>query len=145
MQDALDENGTDAKASGTGTLIVEFENGRTYMIDQNGNVTGPLIAPEETEEPETGGSIETMLYGVIEIKWLMGDTNFVSETANAPVIKTDIPNTTMKLVKYENGNWVEGTDYDYKAGNGTEDNRESRWANAEVEIDYGEGNQKIKS
>ena len=145
MQNALDENGTDANASGTGTLIVEFENGRTYVIDQNGNITGPLTVPEETEEPETGGSINTMLYGVIEIKWLMGDTNFVSETANAPVIKTDIPNTTMKLVKYENGNWVEGADYNYKAGNGTEDNRESRWANAEVEIDYGEGNQKIKS
>ena len=145
MQDALDENGTKADASGTGTLVVEFENGRTYMIDQNGNVTGPLEAPEETEEPETGGSIATMANGVIEIRWLMGDTNFVSETANAPVIKTDIPNTTMKLVKYENGNWVEGTDYNYKAGTGTADNRESRWANAEVEIDYGEGNQKIKS
>ena len=39
MQEALDENGTNANASGTGTLIVEFENGRTYMIDQNGNVT----------------------------------------------------------------------------------------------------------
>ena len=145
MQDALDENGTNANASGTGTLIVEFENGRTYMIDQNGNVTGPLEAPEETEEPETGGSIATMTNGVIEIKWLMGDTNFVSQTANAPVLKTDIENTTMKLVKYENGNWVEGTDYNYKAGTGTADNRESRWANAEVEIDYGEGNQKIKS
>ena len=127
-------------------FIVEYlDSKRSYLVDEDGNITGPLITPEETEEPETGGSIDTMLYGVIEIKWLMGDTNFVSETANAPVIKKDIPNTTMKLVKYENGNWVEGTDYDYKAGNGTEDNRESRWANAEVEIDYGEGNQKIKS
>ena len=137
MQEALDENGTDANASGTGTLIVEFENGRTYMIDQNGNVTGPLEAPEETEEPETGGSIATMTNGVIEIKWLMGDTNFVSQTANAPVLKTDIPNTTMKLVNYDtNGTPVYSTDYNYE---------ENRWANAEVEIDYGEGNQKIKS
>ncbi len=127
-------------------FIVEYlDSKRSYLVDYDGNITGPLIAPEETEEPESGGTEFTMLYGVIEIKWLVGDTNFVSETANAPVIKTDIPNTTMKLVKYENGNWVEGTDYDYKAGNGTEDNRESRWANAEVEIDYGEGNQKIKS
>ena len=137
MQDALDENGTNANASGTGTLIVEFENGRTYMIDQNGNVTGPLEAPEETEEPETGGSIATMKNGVIEIKWLMGDTNFVSQTANAPVLKTDIENTTMKLVSYDtNGTPIESTDYNYA---------ENRWANAEVEIDYGEGNQKIKS
>ena len=78
-----------------------------------------------------------MLYGVIEIKWLMGDTNFVSQTANAPVLKTDVPNTTMKLVSYDtNGTPIESTDYDYE---------ENRWANAEVEIDYGEGNQKIKS
>ena len=127
-------------------FIVEYlDSKRSYLVDEDGNITGPLIAPEETEEPDEGGTEFIMTTGVIEIKWLMGDTNFVSETANAPVIKTDIPNTTMKLVKYENGNWVEGTDYDYKAGKGTEDNRESRWANAEVEIDYGEGNQKIKS
>ena len=127
-------------------FIVEYlDSKRSYLVDEDGNITGPLIAPEETEEPDEGGTEFIMTSGVIEIKWLMGDTNFVSETANAPVIKKDIPNTTMKLVKYENGNWVEGTDYDYKAGNGTEDNRESRWANAEVEIDYGEGNQKIKS
>ena len=127
-------------------FIVEYlDSKRSYLVDEDGNITGPLIAAEETEEPDEGGTEFIMTTGVIEIKWLMGDTNFVSETANAPVIKTDIPNTTMKLVKYENGNWVEGTDYDYKAGNGTADNRESRWANAEVEIDYGEGNQKIKS
>ena len=127
-------------------FIVEYlDSKRSYLVDEDGNITGPLIAPEETEEPDEGGTEFIMTTGVIEIKWLMGDTNFVSETANAPVIKKDIPNTTMKLVKYENGNWVEGTDYDYKAGNGTADNRESRWANAEVEIDYGEGNQKIKS
>ena len=127
-------------------FIVEYlDSKRSYLVDEDGNITGPLIAPEETEEPDEGGTEFIMTTGVIEIKWLMGDTNFVSETANAPVIKKDIPNTTMKLVKYENGNWVEGTDYDYKAGTGTADNRESRWANAEVEIDYGEGNQKIKS
>ena len=126
-------------------FIVEYlDSKRSYLVDEDGNVTGPLIAPEETAEPDEGGTEFIMTTGVIEIKWLMGDTNFVSETANAPVIKTDIPNTTMKLVKYENGNWVEGTDYDYKAGTGTADNRESRWANAEVEIDYG-NNQKIKS
>ena len=69
-----------------------------------------------------------MANGVIEIKWLMGDTNFVSETANAPVIKSDLPTgTTMKLVHYdESGNPVNGTDYDYN---------ENKWANAEVEID----------
>ncbi len=119
-------------------FVVEYlDSKRSYLVDEDGNITGPLIAPEDTEEPETGGSIDTMLYGVIEIKWLMGDTNFVSETANAPVIKSDLPTgTTMKLVHYdESGNVVDGADYDYIAGTGTTDNTSSKWANAEVEID----------
>ena len=110
-------------------FVVEYlDSKRSYLVDEDGNITGPLIAPEETEEPESGGQSFEMGYGVIEIKWLMGDTNFVSETANAPVIKSDLPTgTTMKLVHYdESGNPVDGTDYDYN---------ENKWANAEVEID----------
>ena len=137
MDDQFNLNGTKADADGTGPIIVTMDDSnRQYMIDTNGNVTGPLKAPEETPEPQTGGSIETMKYGVIEIKWLLGDTNYVSETPNAPTIKEDLPEgTTMELVRYENGNWVSGTDYNYVAGSGTEDNRESRWANAKVTID----------
>ena len=137
MDDQFGLNGTKADAEGTSPIIVTFdESNRQYMIDENGNITGPLEAPEETPEPEAGGSIATMDYGVIEIKWLLGDTNYVSETPNAPTIKTDLPEgTTMELVRYENGNWVSGTDYNYVAGSGTTDNRESRWANAKVTID----------
>ena len=137
MDDQFGLNGTKADAEGTSPIIVTFdESNRQYMIDENGNITGPLEAPEETPEPEAGGSIATMDYGVIEIKWLLGDTNYVSETPNAPTIKEDLPEgTTMELVRYENGNWVSGTDYNYVAGSGTEDNRESRWANAKVTID----------
>ena len=136
MQDALDENGTKADASGTGTLIVEFENGRTYMIDQNGNITGPLKAPEIAEPTEGRGTLDTRKNGVIEIKWLIGNTNYVSDKPNSPILKTDIPNTTMKLVNYDtNGTPIESTDYNYE---------ENRWANAEVEIDYG-NNKKMKS
>ena len=137
MDDQFGLNGTKADAEGTSPIIVTFyESNRQYMIDENGNITGPLEAPEETPEPEAGGSIATMEYGVIEIKWLLGDTNYASDTPNAPTIKTDLPEgTTMELVRYENGNWVSGTDYNYVAGSGTEDNRESRWANAKVTID----------
>ena len=79
-------------------FVVEYlESKRRYLVDEDGNITGPLTAPEETEEPETGGKEFTMKIGVIEIKWLIGDTNFVSDTANAPVIKTDIPNKTSKI------------------------------------------------
>ena len=127
MDDQFGLNGTKADAEGTSPIIVTFdESNRQYMIDENGNVTGPLKAPEETPEPETGGSIATMDYGVIEIKWLLGDTNYVSETPNAPKIKEDLPEgTTMELVKYENSNWVSGTDYNYD---------ENKWANAKVTI-----------
>ena len=127
MDDQFGLNGTKADAEGTSPIIVTFdESNRQYMIDENGNITGPLEAPEETPEPEAGGSIATMDYGVIEIKWLLGDTNYVSETPNAPTIKTDLPEgTTMELVRYENGNWVSGTDYNYD---------ENKWANAKVTI-----------
>ena len=127
MDDQFGLNGTKADAEGTSPIIVTFdESNRQYMIDENGNITGPLEAPEETPEPEAGGSIATMDYGVIEIKWLLGDTNYVSETPNAPTIKEDLPEgTTMELVKYENSNWVSGTDYNYD---------ENKWANAKVTI-----------
>ena len=127
MDEQFGLNGTKADAEGTSPIIVTFdESNRQYMIDENGNITGPLEAPEETPEPEAGGSIATMDYGVIEIKWLLGDTNYVSETPNAPKIKEDLPEgTTMELVKYENSNWVSGTDYNYD---------ENKWANAKVTI-----------
>ena len=127
MDEQFGLNGTKADAEGTSPIIVTFdESNRQYMIDENGNITGPLETPEETPEPEAGGSIATMDYGVIEIKWLLGDTNYVSETPNAPKIKEDLPEgTTMELVKYENSNWVSGTDYNYD---------ENKWANAKVTI-----------
>ena len=108
-----------------------------YLNNAIGGTTGEEVeGPQPTPEPEPGGSLETTDNGVIEIKWLKDDTYNVSETANAPVIKSDLPaNTTMKLVKYDGSNWIEGTDYDYKAGSGIADNTESKWANAEVTID----------
>ena len=141
----LKANGADATASGTNPITVTFNDSkRSYTIDANGNITeigeqepGEEVAePQPTPEPEPGGSLATTDNGVIEIKWLKDDTYNVSETANAPVIKSDLPaNTTMKLVKYDGSNWVEGTDYEYKAGSGTADNTSSKWANAEVTID----------
>ena len=109
-----------------------------YLNNAIGGTTGggEVEGPQPTPEPEPGGSLETTDNGVIEIKWLKDDTYNVSETANASVIKSDLPaNTTMKLVKYDGSNWIEGTDYDYKAGSGIADNTESKWANAEVTID----------
>ncbi len=128
MDNQFELNGTKADAEGSSPIMVTFtDTNRSYMIDENGNIIGPLEAPEDTEEPETGGQSFEMSYGVTEIKWLIGSTDYATETANAPVIKTDLEEgTTMKLVHYDgSGNAVEGTDYNYD---------ENRWANAEVDI-----------
>ena len=146
LNDEFKADNVDANAEDDteGIKITFEESGREYIIDENGNITEAgskepgeeVTEPQPTPEPEPGGSLATTDNGVIEIKWLKDDTYNVSETANAPVIKSDLPaNTTMKLVKYDGSNWVEGTDYDYKAGSGIADNTESKWANAEVTID----------
>ena len=102
--------------------------------------------PQPTPEPEQG---ETELSdadkanGIIEIKWLSGTSNKVSEEPNAPVIKTEgLPDgTTMELVRYtgegttERERWVVGTEYSYLPGEGSGDNTASKWANARVTID----------
>ena len=140
----LQKDGANAEDDAKGIKVTFEESGREYIIDENGNITEAgskepgeeVTEPQPTPEPEAGGSLATTDNGVIEIKWLKDDTYNVSETANAPVIKSDLPaNTTMKLVKYDGSNWGEGTDYEYKAGSGTADNTSSKWANAEVTID----------
>ena len=107
------------------------------------NVSTIPFEPGPTPEPEQG---ETQLSdadkanGVIEIKWLSGTSNKVSETPNAPQVKT-ISNGTMELVRYtgegstEKERWVAGTEYSYIPGEGSSDNTSSKWANARVTID----------
>ena len=130
MDDQFGLNGTKADAEGTSPIIVTFdESNRQYMIDENGNITGPYEQQEIVQPSGTDGILtqEDMKNGVIEIKWLTGTTDYASDKPNAPVIKTDLPEgTTMKLVHYDaSGNPVDGTDYNYD---------ENKWANAEVDI-----------
>ena len=145
LTEHIGEEGKDYSLSESEELpfIVEYlDSKRSYLVDGDGNITGPLKKPEETEETETGGTTFTMENGVIEVKWLAGNTNYAIDTPNVPTIKENLPEgTTMELVKYEEGengeegDWVSGTDYNYIAGTGTEDNNSSRWANARVTID----------
>ena len=128
--------------AGTSTDKLISKEDETIKIDlseiYDGKITDEeeVIEPQPTPEPEPGGSLATTDNGVIEIRWLKDDTYNVSKTANAPVIGSNLPaNTTMKLVKYDGSNWVDGTDYEYKAGSGIADNTSSKWANAEVTID----------
>ena len=128
--------------AGTSTDKLISKEDETIKIDLSEIYNGDIkdeeepIGPQPTPEPEPGGSLATTANGVIEIRWLKDDTYNVSKTANAPVIGSNLPaNTTMKLVKYDGSNWVDGTDYEYKAGSGIADNTSSKWANAEVTID----------
>ena len=130
-----------------------YANDTKYTDDSMSNVKSyidgiipeePFI-PQQTPEPEQG---ETELSdadkrnGVIEIKWLSGTSNNVTDTPNAPLIKEDLPDgTTMELVRYtgegstEQERWVAGTEYSYEPGTGSSDNTSSKWANARVTID----------
>ena len=121
------------------------ENSTQTEAEKRNNLAGELadmipFEPQETPEPGSGGEEFEMKYGVIEIKWLQGTTNNVTNVPNDPKIK-EISNGTMELVKYVEGGtteqerWVAGTDYEYIAGTGTADNNQSRWANARVTID----------
>ena len=119
-------------------IVTYLDSQRSYLVDEDGNITEPLTAPEEIkdEDIKTGGKEFNMSNGVIEIKWLAGNTNYVIDTPNEPVVTNDLQQgMTMELIKYEKGNWVSGTDYNYIEGSGTEDNNSSKWANARVTID----------
>ena len=125
-----------------------YANDTAYTDESLANVAGYLdeaipFQPQETPEPEetTDEELDTS-NGVIEIKWLRGNTDNVSSEPNAPVIKTDLPSgTTMEQVVYneagttEQERWVTGTEYSYEPGEGSSDNTASEWANARVTID----------
>ena len=95
---------------------------------------GDTFEPQPTPEPPTGGTaMEDMTNGIIEIKWLSGTSDKVSENPNAPVIKTDFTDgTIMEQVVFNGTDWESGTSYSYVAGTGTNDNTSSEWANARV-------------
>ena len=89
-------NSTTAEQEGMNSLMDEYTN---IMVEP----PAPF-EPQQTPEPEQG---ETELSdadkanGVIEIKWLSGTSNNVTDTLNAPIIKEDLPaGTTMELVRY---------------------------------------------
>ena len=134
-------NSVITEQEGMNSLMQEYAN----VMAEDSEIPDPEIPfePGPTPEPEQG---ETELSnadkanGVLEIKWLSGTSNKVSENPNAPQVKT-ISNGTMELVRYtgegstEKERWVAGTEYSYIPGEGSSDNTSSKWANARVTID----------
>ena len=111
----------------------EAENSNTKSI----TVKTEPFEPMPTPEPEGGGTaMSNRTNGIIEIKWLEGNTNKVASEPNPPAIKTSgLPEgTTMEQVVFdeENQEWIAGTEYSYVAGTGSNDNNASKWANARV-------------
>ena len=92
--------------------------------------TPKTITPNETSvvNPNTTFSTE---YGTIDIIWLSGTGNTVTETPNAPVLSGMTPVSWTK----SGDEWSEDTTakasyYSYKAGNENADGISSEWANA---------------
>ena len=130
-----------ARDMAANSTIAEQE-GMNSLMDEYANIMVEPPAPFEpqpTPEPPIGGTEMTdMTNGVVEIKWLSGTSNKVTDTPNSPVIKKDLPTgMTMEQVVFdeESQTWIAGTDYSYVAGTGSNDNNASRWANARVTID----------
>ena len=114
----------------------EAEQNYANVMGEDKEIIEPF-EPGPTPEPPTGGEdiSSKMRNGVIEIKWLSGTSNKVSDTPNAPVTKS-ISNGTMELVKFDSSSktWVPGEEYSYTKGTGSSDNNSSKWANARVTI-----------
>ena len=114
----------------------EAEQNYANVMGEDKEIIEPF-EPGPTPEPPTGGEdiSSKMRNGVIEIKWLSGTSNKVSDMPNAPVTKS-ISNGTMELVKFDSSSktWVQGEEYSYTKGTGSNDNNSSKWANARVNI-----------
>ena len=113
-----------------------IENPNTNEVEDPNPPEEPF-EPVQTPEPEGGGTeMEDMTNGIIEIKWLEGNTNKVTDEPNPPAIKTSgLPaGTTMEQVVFDEGSqdWIPGTEYSYVPGTGSNDNNASHWANARV-------------
>ena len=139
LQAAFGENGLitraeEAKNMAVNSTIAESESMNKLAEDIENMMP---FEPTPTPEPPTGGAdiSNKMTNGVIEIKWLSGTSNNVSDTPNAPVTKS-ISNGTMELVKFDSSSktWVPGEEYSYTKGTGSSDNNSSKWANARVTI-----------
>ena len=138
LQAAFGENGLitraeEAKNRAVNSTIAESESMNKLAEDIENMMP---FEPTPTPAPPTGGKEFGMKNGVIEIKWLSGTSNNVSDVPNAPVTKS-ISNGKMELVKFDSSSktWVPGEEYSYTKGTGSSDNNSSKWANARVTID----------
>ncbi len=127
---------SEADSTEEGKELTNMTDYLNKLLGGENNSPEEPFEPKPTPEPPTGGTaMSDMTNGIIEIKWLEGNTYNVTDTPNPPQTKT-ISNGTMELVKFDSSSktWVAGTEYSYVKGTGSSDNTKSKWANAKVTI-----------
>ena len=107
------------------------------LTGDNGILTQAQNAKEKTEQAKTNeSSILGSYVDIINAATVVTGGEWSEEKlVNTPALNKNID---MKLVRYQDGEWVEdttGSNYNYIAGTGEEDNNKSEWANARVTID----------
>ena len=113
-------------SAGTATITVTYG---SYSKTCAATVT---ILPSESAEPSTSINFSTS-YGKIDVIWLDTSNNVIS-TPNTPNLGNETTGT-LTPVKWVSGaptptNASDSNWYNYRAGTGTADNTESKWANA---------------
>ena len=121
----LDKNPGSGKYSSEiveeGIAVTFTESKRTYLVEENGNVTEYEIK-KLVEQPETGGNTFTRTVGTTDIVFLTG-TSYQEGQANAP----ELDENTMIPIKWNGSKWVvcstrAGDWYNYDTTN-------KQWAN----------------
>lgn len=107
----------------------------------NGTTTKkPMVADKPNTEVVKPSITFSTNFGTIDVIWLKDTSNTIVSTPNVPKLTEGMEKVTWSYdsVKEE---WKEqdvadNDWYNYKAGNGTDDNTESRWANAKYNDSY---------
>ncbi len=116
-------------------LKEQFDDGTEIMVEDNGNGSFYIVIDKNIYYLNQSGKVNKSEDIATDGSWSE------EKGVNTPVIKSDLPNNmTMELVKWdeESKSFVNDStklSYNYVAGSGTEDNNESKWANARVKID----------
>lgn len=128
-------------------IVVIFNGGGTYLVDDNGEVIEyTMIYPEPTPEESSIENLLTMLYGVIEIEFLGGTEYETTSIPNEPILKDGMkavywvdnegnvnannPQSNINPVFENSDTFNKSNWYEYIEQTAINDGKTSRWANA---------------
>ena len=109
---------------GSSTITVKYG---SYEVTCTASV---VVTPTETSVADATTTFSTE-YGKVDVIWLSGTGNTVTNTPNAPVLSGMTPvSWTKSGDEWSEDETASASYYSYTAGSGNEDNTSSRWANA---------------